>query len=229
MSNCRYSGSFRSQFILRYRWVRILKVLRSFWVVLVGWPFKILHFPKIWDTSGASKYFSIIKNYYRGVHGILLVYDVKSQKSFDNIRTWMKSITEYANTEVEIYLIANKCDFNDTVKRRISKFDGEKLAESYGIKYIETSAKSNLNIDNTFIEITKSIKNKLDKKQIDALLTMNNKAQQVENLRKSSTKRKYLNKFRLPPNNAIKTFNQNLNRKLVRIFGCFPIKAWTGA
>ena len=117
---------------------------------------------QIWDTTGAQRFQSIALNYYRGANGILLVYDVSDRKSFENVKKWMKQISDYCTDKAEVCLVANKCDKIDNNQRKVTKLEGETLAAMYGIKYIETSAKSNINIERTFTELTKNIRKKLD-------------------------------------------------------------------
>ncbi|KAK2103159.1 hypothetical protein P7K49_017015 [Saguinus oedipus] len=77
--------------------------------------------------------------------GIMLVYDITNEKSFDNIKNWIRNIEEHASSDVERMILGNKCDMND--KRQVSKERGEKLAIDYGIKFLETSAKSSTNVE----------------------------------------------------------------------------------
>uniref|UniRef100_A0A287B2E5 small monomeric GTPase n=1 Tax=Sus scrofa TaxID=9823 RepID=A0A287B2E5_PIG len=105
-------------------------------------------------TEGAERFRTITTAYYRGAMGIMLVYDITNEKSFDNIRNWIRNIEEHASADVEKMILGNKCDVND--KRQVSKERGEKLALDYGIKFMETSAKANINVENvttlTFIQ-----------------------------------------------------------------------------
>merc|ERR1711975_45369 len=95
---------------------------------------------QIWDTAGQERFRTITQAYYRGAMGILLVYDVTDEKSFQNIKSWMRNIDQHANTEVVKVLLGNKCDMPDD-KKMVSTKDGAKLAEEYQIKFFETSAK----------------------------------------------------------------------------------------
>ena len=97
--------------------------------------------------------------------GILLVYDITSEKSFDSIRNWIRNIEEHASADVERMLIGNKCDMND--KRQVSKERGEKLAIEYGMKFMETSAKQNENIENAFFTLARDIKAKTEKRLVN--------------------------------------------------------------
>lgn len=117
---------------------------------------------QIWDTAGQERFRTITTAYYRGAMGILLVYDITSEKSFDSIRNWIRNIEEHASADVERMLIGNKCDMND--KRQVSKERGEKLAIEYGMKFMETSAKLNENIENAFFTLARDIKAKTEKR-----------------------------------------------------------------
>lgn len=113
---------------------------------------------QIWDTAGQERFHTITTSYYRGANGILLVYDITNPKSFDNISKWLRNINEHASEDVERMLIGNKCDMEE--KRLISKERGEKVAEENGIKFYETSAKENVNIEHAFITLAEDILNK---------------------------------------------------------------------
>lgn len=56
-------------------------------------------------------------------------------------------------------LIANKCDLED--KRVVTKEEGEELAVNNGMGYFETSAKSNMNVDECFAKLVASIVSKI--------------------------------------------------------------------
>ena len=110
---------------------------------------------QIWDTAGAERFHTITTSYYRGAHGIMLVYDITSPKSFNNINRWLGRITDFAADDVEKILLANKCDMEE--KRLISTALGQKRATENNIKFFETSAKNNQNISNAFVTLTEDI------------------------------------------------------------------------
>jgi len=111
---------------------------------------------QIWDTAGQERFRTITTAYYRGAMGIMLVYDITNEKSFDNIKNWIRNIEEHASADVEKMILGNKCDMND--RRQVSKERGEQLAIEYGIKFMETSAKASINVEDAFFTLARDIK-----------------------------------------------------------------------
>lgn len=117
---------------------------------------------QIWDTAGQERFRTITKTYYKGAHGIILTFDVTDENSFKNIRNWVKQIEQNAQNNVCKVLVGNKCDRED---RKVTFEEGSKLASEYNMKYFETSAKTNLNVNETFTTLTKEILNITDNKK----------------------------------------------------------------
>ncbi|KAH7689567.1 rab family protein 10 [Aphelenchoides avenae] len=114
---------------------------------------------QIWDTAGQERFHTITTSYYRGAMGIMLVYDITNAKSFDNIAKWLRNIDEHASEEVVKMLLGNKCDMTD--RRVVSKERGEKIAIDHQIRFLETSAKANINIDKAFYDLAEAILDKM--------------------------------------------------------------------
>jgi Ras-related protein Rab-8A len=117
---------------------------------------------QIWDTAGQERFRTITTAYYRGAMGIMLVYDITNEKSFENIKNWIRNIEEHAAPDVQKMILGNKCDMND--KRCVSKERGEQLALEYGIRFMETSAKASQNVEESFFILSRDIKSHIDKK-----------------------------------------------------------------
>ena len=132
-------------------------------VPTIGVDFKIKTFEldnkkikmQIWDTAGQERFKNIIASYYRGAHGILLIYDVTDKDSFKNLQNWLIEIEKNANKNVLKVLIGNKSDLED--KRVINYNEGKEFADSYGLKFIETSAKKNCNVNEAFETLGREI------------------------------------------------------------------------
>ena len=103
---------------------------------------------QIWDTIGQERYRAVTKNYYKGAHGIILIYDITDRETFENVRNWIKSIKTEADEKVVVILVGNKCDFEE--KRQVSKEEGEQLAQELNLPFFECSAKENKNINEAF-------------------------------------------------------------------------------
>ncbi|EMP32995.1 Ras-related protein Rab-10, partial [Chelonia mydas] len=107
------------------------------------------------DTAGQERFHTITTSYYRGAMGIMLVYDITNGKSFENISKWLRNIDEHANEDVERMLLGNKCDMEE--KRVVPKAKGEQIAREHGIRFFETSAKANINIEKAFLTLAEDI------------------------------------------------------------------------
>ncbi|CRK98076.1 CLUMA_CG011445, isoform A [Clunio marinus] len=114
--------------------------------------------------AGQERFRTITSAYYRGAMGIMLVYDITQEKSFENIKNWIRNIEENASTDVEKMLLGNKCELNE--KRQVTKERGEQLAIEYGIKFLETSAKNSINVEEAFFTLARDIKSKMEKRMV---------------------------------------------------------------
>jgi Ras-related protein Rab-1A len=118
---------------------------------------------QIWDTAGQERFRNIVSSYYRGAHGIMMVYDITDLESFQNLNSWLIEIEKNASKNVYKILIGNK---NDMEKDRKVTFEqGKEFASQYGMKFFETSAKESTNVQEAFVAMTKEIiKDAQDKK-----------------------------------------------------------------
>ena len=109
----------------------------------------------IWDTAGQDRFRSITSNYYKGADGIILIYDITKQETFNNVRNWITSIKEEAPAKVVLILVGNKVD--DEKHRTVHQSEGEKIADEYNLPFLECSAKSDINVTETFDVLVKKI------------------------------------------------------------------------
>ncbi|XP_048871116.1 ras-related protein Rab-26 isoform X1 [Brienomyrus brachyistius] len=113
---------------------------------------------QIWDTAGQERFRSVTHAYYRDAHALLLLYDVTNKSSFDNMQAWLTEIHEYAQQDVVLMLLGNKADAAH--ERVVKREEGERLAKEYGVPFMETSAKSGLNVELAFTAIAKELKHR---------------------------------------------------------------------
>ena len=111
---------------------------------------------QVWDTAGQERFRTITQTYYKGAMGILLVYDCTEETTFNNIQNWLNQIDQHALPNVRKILIANKTDMPESEKK-IDAARGQALADSHGLSFFETSAKTGLNISQVFEQIALDI------------------------------------------------------------------------
>ena len=110
----------------------------------------------VWDTAGQERFRTLTSAYYRGAHGIIMVYDVSNKRSFDHLINWIKEIDQYGtNEEAVIILVGNKIDLEDL--RMVSKQEGLLFARKHSTLFIEASAKTNQGVEQAFEELMQKI------------------------------------------------------------------------
>ncbi|KAH9930834.1 GTP-binding protein ypt1 [Fomitopsis serialis] len=115
---------------------------------------------QIWDTAGQERFRTIAAAYYRGAHGIVVVYDVTDTESFDNVKGWLTEIERYASETVKKLLIGNKSDLVE--KKAVEYNTAQEFANQIQIPFIETSAKTAANVEEAFIVMSRQIKDSVD-------------------------------------------------------------------
>ena len=116
---------------------------------------------EIWDTAGSERFASITKNYYRGADGALIVYDITNKTTFDNVENWFNELKNACKEEAFIILIGNKNDLEN--QRQVSNNMLINLGKNLGIAVMETSAKDDYNINESFYLLIKEIYRKFVK------------------------------------------------------------------
>jgi len=114
---------------------------------------------QIWDTAGQERFRTITSSYYRGAHGIIIVYDITDKESFDNVRQWLFEIDRYASENVCKLLVGNKSDLSN--KRAVECDQAKAFADELTIPFLETSAKNATNVEQAFLTMAAQIKNKM--------------------------------------------------------------------
>ena len=137
-------------------------------IATIGIDFKIKIIKKgnerikvsIYDTAGQERFQNIVKHYYKGANGVLLIYDITKRDTFKNLDFWIKDLED--NSDIDnlfIYLIGNKNDMED--KREVSWVEASNYAKEKKLPYIEVSAKTGNNIQKLFDEVIKGAMTKM--------------------------------------------------------------------
>jgi len=110
---------------------------------------------QIWDTAGQERFRTITSAYYRGADGIVMVYDVTSQESFDHVNDWLKEVNRYASEGTCKLLVGNKSD--RTTEKVVTTEQAKDFADDIGVPFLETSAKSAANVEEAFLTMASEL------------------------------------------------------------------------
>jgi len=135
---------------------------------------------EIWDTAGQERYKSITAAYYKGAKGALVVYDITSKISFENIDKWMMEIKEKSSKDLKLMIIGNKSDLKDA--RQVSNEEALRKAQDTGIALMETSALDSTNVKEAFHDLLKEMYIEISAKiaKVEESLNDNKEALQLE-------------------------------------------------
>ncbi|KKN72230.1 hypothetical protein LCGC14_0412840 [marine sediment metagenome] len=111
----------------------------------------------IWDIGGEKRFELIRSTFYKGASGALLVFDLTSEKTYEEIKKWLSEIKKFTGKDFPLVLIGNKLDEIEEVGAHIDRDEVIAFARKKGITYIETSPKSKELIENTFLKLTSKI------------------------------------------------------------------------
>ena len=109
----------------------------------------------MYDTAGQERFKSMAYNVIKNSDGIILIFSITNQDSFDAIAEWMKNIRDAKPKEFPVVLLGNKIDLED--ERVISKQEGEELAQKYELSFYETSNKTGENIEKSCLDLINKI------------------------------------------------------------------------
>lgn len=114
-----------------------------------------------WDTAGQDRFRSIVRSYYRGAAGALLVYDITRRESFEHVANWLTEARNHADANLVITLVGNKCDRESD--RQVSIDEGQAFAQRHLLYFVETSAVTGHMIDQAFLVTARLV----DKKNLE--------------------------------------------------------------
>ncbi|OMJ75806.1 hypothetical protein SteCoe_24987 [Stentor coeruleus] len=125
----------------------------------------------LWDTAATEAFRSINKSYYRGAHGVIMVFDQSNIKTFYSIPSWITEAQDIINIDKPIFVLANKCDLTEKVE--VPKDMIEEFCFSNQYTLFNVSAKTGFNVSAAFTELARVIhKNKSKNSQLKLSMTI---------------------------------------------------------
>jgi Ras-related protein Rab-22 len=116
---------------------------------------------QIWDTAGQEKYRALAPMYYRGAAAAIVVYDITREDSFTAVKSWIRELKQYADADIVLAITGNKCDLEEL--REVTYTDAQTYANLQGAIFVETSAKTAINVSALFLEISKRLSQQTDR------------------------------------------------------------------
>jgi len=110
---------------------------------------------QVWDTAGQDRFKCVVSSFYRGAHGVMICFDITDPESFRNVGNWLEEVVRYCPDNTPVYLVGTKADLQS---KRMIKYDSIKtFADERKLSYIETSSKTRENIENCFMNFTRTL------------------------------------------------------------------------
>jgi len=115
---------------------------------------------QIWDTAGQERFRAVARAYFRGTHGVIMVYDLTNRRSFEELNQWSDQLASYAPSNCLRLIVGNKLDRAE--EREVPTDEAAAYAQERGVLLLETSAKDNTNIGQAFETIAREIKERIN-------------------------------------------------------------------
>lgn len=123
---------------------------------------------QIWDTAGQERFKSISMNYFKSADVFMFVYDVANRSTFENLKNWIEIVEQNNKHSICNFVVGNKCDLEES--REVSIEEGKDFAFNRKFNFMETSAKSNKNVELAFeistLKLIENCKLEIEKTQI---------------------------------------------------------------
>eukprot|EP00656_Telonema_subtile_P055837 TRINITY_DN8770_c0_g1_i4.p1 TRINITY_DN8770_c0_g1~~TRINITY_DN8770_c0_g1_i4.p1 ORF type:complete len:212 (-),score=44.80 TRINITY_DN8770_c0_g1_i4:134-769(-) len=110
---------------------------------------------QIWDTAGQERYRAVTKNYYRGAVGGLLVYDITSRDTYNELQRWLTDARALANRNCCIVVVGNKCDLREA--REVTHVEACRFAQENDLIFLESSSLTGEGVDEGFMQCARKI------------------------------------------------------------------------
>ncbi|XP_072174223.1 ras-related protein Rab-13-like [Diadema setosum] len=108
----------------------------------------------VWDTAGQERFRTLTTAFYRGAAGIIILYDVTNEASFDHVTNWLEDVAVNVSPDIRKVLVGNKCDFQH---RRVVQKRAIILADAFEFPLFEASAKTGFNVDKAFENLARQM------------------------------------------------------------------------
>ncbi|CAH8570378.1 unnamed protein product [Schistosoma intercalatum] len=121
---------------------------------------------QIWDTAGQERFRSVARSYYHDAVGALLVYDITSRDSFNELASWLSDARTLASPDIMIVLVGNKKDLQDT-DGHVTNWEASAFAQDNDLHFLETSALTGENVEEAFIQCVRKLVFKIRNGELD--------------------------------------------------------------
>ena len=128
---------------------------------------------ELWDTAGQERYRSLAPMYYRGASAAIVVFDVTNRESYEGAQNWVKELQRRGDANVVIALAGNKADIKG---RTVEADEAREYAKEHGLIYMDTSAKSNLNVKEIFAAIARKLPHAAPDRDADVITSLDEPA-----------------------------------------------------
>ena len=111
---------------------------------------------QVWDTAGDPRFRAITQAYYRGAHGVIVVYDATKEKTYDDVPYWLEEVKKYAIPKATVMLVGSRCDL--TEEKVVDYRTAKDFTDERGIMLMEVSAKDGTIVELAFLTLVAKIR-----------------------------------------------------------------------
>jgi len=120
---------------------------------------------QVWDTAGQDRFKCIVSSFYRGSHGVMICFDITDFDTFRNVDNWLEEVKRYCPENTPVFLVGTKSDLQS--QRMVSYSTVKTYADRKQLTYLETSSKTNENIENCFVNFTRTLVTHVNQMEIN--------------------------------------------------------------
>ncbi|CAF1121593.1 unnamed protein product [Rotaria sordida] len=110
---------------------------------------------QVWDTAGQDRFKCVVSSFYRNANGVIICFDLTDLESFRNVNNWFEEVKRYCPEQTPIFLIGTKSDLK--TRRMVSDDMIKNYTEKNRLSYLETSSKTNENVEKCFVDFTQNL------------------------------------------------------------------------